>query len=163
MMIKHRLFSLCVFAVLGLAACGQEQANTKPVGLMATSEAASEQVAVEQKSTNSSETEAVPTKKVKKQESNIPTQPVNINTATAEELIAALKGTGVGKAKVAKIIEYREQHGGFKSVDELTEVKGIGDKTLEKVRPRVTLSGAAHQTLAKKSEKSESKTESSEE
>ena len=62
---------------------------------------------------------------------------VNINTANAEELSAAL--TGVGPAKAAAIIEWREAHGGFKHVEELQEVKGIGAAILEKNRDRISL------------------------
>ncbi|MDD6396228.1 MAG: helix-hairpin-helix domain-containing protein [Firmicutes bacterium] len=58
---------------------------------------------------------------------------VNINTASAEELCEVLPGIGEVKAK--SIIEYREAAGGFDSVDELLNVKGIGEKTLEKIRP----------------------------
>lgn len=63
---------------------------------------------------------------------------ININTATAEELDEALPGIGETKAK--RIVEYREAAGGFDSVDELINVSGIGEKTLENLRPycRVT-------------------------
>lgn len=55
---------------------------------------------------------------------------VNINTASADQLSAALQG--VGPAKAQAIIDYRTQYGPFKSVEELAEVKGIGSATLEK-------------------------------
>lgn len=55
--------------------------------------------------------------------------PVDINTATAEELAAAMKG--VGPSKAAEIVAYREKNGPFGSVQELAEVKGIGEKTVE--------------------------------
>ena len=58
---------------------------------------------------------------------------VNINTATVEELCEVLPGIGEIKAK--RIVEYRKSTGGFNSVDELLNVKGIGEKTLEKIRP----------------------------
>ena len=53
---------------------------------------------------------------------------VNINTATAEEL-EALKG--IGQAKAQAIVAYREQFGEFESLDELMEVKGVGEATLK--------------------------------
>ena len=59
---------------------------------------------------------------------------LNINTASAEEL-QTLPKIGVQTAK--RIIAYREQHGKFASVDALQNVKGIGAKTLEKLRPFV--------------------------
>lgn len=61
------------------------------------------------------------------------TSTININTATAEELAEFLPGIGEIKAK--RIVEYREASGGFDSVDELLNVSGIGEKTLEKLRP----------------------------
>jgi len=56
---------------------------------------------------------------------------VNLNTADKEKLMT-LKG--IGEKKALMIIEYRELHNGFSCVEELTEVKGIGEKTLEKLR-----------------------------
>lgn len=55
--------------------------------------------------------------------------PVNINTANAETLSAELNG--VGMARALAIVEYRERHGPFKSADELANVTGIGQHTLE--------------------------------
>jgi len=54
---------------------------------------------------------------------------VNINKATQKELIK-LKGIGIVTADA--IIEYRKNHGDFKSVDDLVKVKGVGSKTIEK-------------------------------
>lgn len=56
--------------------------------------------------------------------------PVDINTATAEQLSEAL--TGVGPAKAAAIVAYRDQHGPFRSLADLTNVKGVGQSLLDK-------------------------------
>lgn len=61
---------------------------------------------------------------------------VNINTANVEEL-QQLKGIGAKKA--AEIVAYREAHGEFKNIDELTNVKGIGKATLEKLREELVV------------------------
>lgn len=61
---------------------------------------------------------------------------VNINTATEAELQTI---SGIGAKRAADIIAYREANGGFKTVDDLNNVSGIGDKSLEKLRPYVTV------------------------
>ncbi|WP_164491757.1 helix-hairpin-helix domain-containing protein [Staphylospora marina] len=61
---------------------------------------------------------------------------ISINTATAEEL-ERLEGIGPSKARA--IIRYREEHGPFRSMDEIAEVPGIGEKTLEKFRHQIRL------------------------
>ena len=55
--------------------------------------------------------------------------PVDINTADAETISAELKGVGLSKARA--IVEYRKKHGPFKSPDDLSLVKGIGERTVE--------------------------------
>jgi len=55
--------------------------------------------------------------------------PVNVNTADAETISEALKGVGLSKAQA--IVEYRQKHGLFKSADDLSLVKGIGERTVE--------------------------------
>ncbi|WP_085246863.1 ComEA family DNA-binding protein [Gilliamella mensalis] len=62
---------------------------------------------------------------------------VNINTATAEELTKVL--TGIGMSKAQKIIEYREKLGPFVSVEQLKEVAGIGQATLDKNAGKIIL------------------------
>lgn len=61
---------------------------------------------------------------------------VNINTATAEELVAL---PGVGPVKAQAIVDHRKAHGPFKTVDDLRNVKGIGAKRMEKLRNDVTV------------------------
>ena len=61
---------------------------------------------------------------------------ININRATEAELVGL---DGIGSSKAQAIILYREMFGGFKSVDELTKVKGIGAKTVEKNRRRLSV------------------------
>jgi competence protein ComEA len=73
-------------------------------------------------------------------------EPVNVNTATAEEIAANLKGIGLSKAKL--IVAYREANGSFLHVDELVNVKGIGIKTIDQNRDMILLgneSGAAEE------------------
>ncbi|MDE0686075.1 MAG: ComEA family DNA-binding protein [Candidatus Poribacteria bacterium] len=59
---------------------------------------------------------------------------LNINTASTEELQTL---PNIGEATAQRIVDYRTQHGDFDSVDAIQNVKGIGVKTLEKLRPFV--------------------------
>ncbi|HEM6220081.1 TPA: helix-hairpin-helix domain-containing protein [Streptococcus suis] len=61
---------------------------------------------------------------------------VNLNTATEADLQTI---SGIGAKRAADIVAYREANGGFKSVDDLNNVSGIGDKTMESIRPYVTV------------------------
>lgn len=65
---------------------------------------------------------------------------VNLNTATKEELIAV---TGIGPARAQAILDYRAQHGTFKSVDELKDVKGIGARRFETLKSEFTVAPPA--------------------
>lgn len=64
------------------------------------------------------------------------TNKVSLNKATLKELMTL---TGIGESKAKLIIAYREANGGFKSIEELTKVKGIGATTYEKIKDRLTL------------------------
>ncbi|MDX9698937.1 MAG: helix-hairpin-helix domain-containing protein [Rhodocyclaceae bacterium] len=69
-------------------------------------------------------------------------EPVDINKASAVELETV---NGIGPAKAAAIVDFRESNGPFASVDELEKVPGIGPKSMEKLRPQITASGAESQ------------------
>ncbi|GIU10535.1 MULTISPECIES: ComEA family DNA-binding protein [unclassified Shewanella] len=61
---------------------------------------------------------------------------IKINSATAEELSML---NGIGEAKATAIVEYRQTHGNFSSVEQLADVKGIGEKLIEKNRSQLSL------------------------
>lgn len=61
---------------------------------------------------------------------------ININSATKEDLT---KIDGIGDKKADKILEYRDQHGGFKSADDLKNISGFGDKTVEKLKDQLAV------------------------
>ena len=61
---------------------------------------------------------------------------ININTAPASELV---KLKGIGEVKAAAIVEYRRINGNFKTVQDIMNVSGIGEKTFEKIRSQITV------------------------
>lgn len=61
---------------------------------------------------------------------------ININTADATELD---KLPGIGPARAADIIDYRQSHGGFSSIEEIKNINGIGDKTFENMKDLITV------------------------
>lgn len=71
--------------------------------------------------------------------------PVDLNTADAKTL-AALDGIGPQKAQA--IIDYRQEHGPFKSVDDLLKVKGIGKKTLDANREKLVVGDGSDKSAA---------------
>ncbi len=83
---------------------------------------------------------AVPNKEAPEQKSQLPVEEkpilLNINTASAKQLQTL---SSIGPQTAEKIIQYREEYGDFSSIDALTEVKGIGEKTLEKVKPFISV------------------------
>jgi competence protein ComEA len=62
--------------------------------------------------------------------------PISLNTATAEQLDEL---EGVGPATAQKILDWRKQHGGFKSVDDLRQISGIGPKRFEALKDKVRM------------------------
>lgn len=64
-------------------------------------------------------------------------QPVNVNSASAEEIAESLKGVGLNKAEA--IVSYRNENGSYKHVDELVNVKGIGIRTVDINRQYILL------------------------
>jgi competence protein ComEA len=69
-----------------------------------------------------------------------PAKPVNINTATSEELQQV---PGIGPATAGKILQMRKSYGAFKSVDDLLAIRGLGQKRLDKIRKYLTVGKAA--------------------
>jgi competence protein ComEA len=69
-----------------------------------------------------------------------PTGKVNVNTATAQQFATL---PGVGEKLATRIVDYRQKSGGFKSVQELMNVQGIGEKNFAKLQQYLTSEGAA--------------------
>ena len=61
---------------------------------------------------------------------------VNINSASKERLMTL---NGIGESKAQAIIDYREENGGFKSVEDIMNISGIGEKTLEKIKDKISI------------------------
>jgi comEA protein len=67
---------------------------------------------------------------------NAATTPINLNTASAADLEHL---PGVGPALAARIVEYRDKNGGFKKIEELMNVRGIGEKSFLKLKPQLSV------------------------
>ena len=67
------------------------------------------------------------------------TAPVNLNTATAEQLATI---PGVGPRMAERIIDYRQKNGGFKKIEDLMNVSGVGEKSFLKMKPLITVTAA---------------------
>ena len=80
-----------------------------------------------------SETEA---SELEKEQQEAQSGLVNLNTASAEELMTL---TGIGESKAEAILSYREEHGGFEKPEELMEIPGIKEGVFEKIRDQVTV------------------------
>jgi comEA protein len=66
-------------------------------------------------------------------------KPVNLNSASADELEAL---PGIGPATATRILEYRQKNGPFKKVEDLMNIKGIGEKSFLKLKPLVTVAAS---------------------
>ena len=71
-----------------------------------------------------------------KKGNNITELTININTASKEELTLL---PGIGPVYAERIIEYRKENGGFKNIDEITNVKGVGEKRFENLRDKIKI------------------------
>jgi competence protein ComEA len=76
-----------------------------------------------------------------------PAGKVNINTASAEQLTVL---PGIGPKLAARIVEYRQKSGAFKSVQELMNVRGVGEKNLKKIEPYLSAGDSAARSGATK-------------
>jgi competence ComEA-like helix-hairpin-helix protein len=74
-----------------------------------------------------------------------PERPVNLNTATSEELQQV---PGIGPVTAGKVLQMRKSYGSFKSVDDLLAIRGLGAKRLEKMRKYLTVGKAAPKSNA---------------
>ncbi len=99
--------------------------------------ASREEPSVSSKPAPASSSEPVPSHEPSPSASETPNlEKININTAGKEQLMEL---PGIGEVKAEAIIAYRESSGGFRAVEELLNVKGIGEKTLEKLRPLISI------------------------
>ena len=83
-------------------------------------------------------TQAASGTKAKNTETPIPNFPININTATQEELDNL---PNIGPTKAADIIEYRQLHGPFEKIEDIIKVPNIGPTTFDKIKDLITISG----------------------
>jgi competence protein ComEA len=68
-----------------------------------------------------------------------PSAPVDVNTASAADLQTV---PGIGKALAQRIVEFREKNGPFGEVADLVKVRGIGEKSIQRLKPYLTVSAA---------------------
>lgn len=72
--------------------------------------------------------------------------PVNLNTATVAQLETL---PGIGKSTAERILEYRDKSGGFKKVEDLMNVRGVGEKSFLKLKPLVTVTSVKGEQAGK--------------
>jgi len=70
-------------------------------------------------------------------------EPLDINRASAAQIASQLPG--IGKVKAQAIVDYRQHHGPFNTLEQLLEIKGVGPHTLERIRALIRLNGARAQ------------------
>ena len=80
---------------------------------------------------------------------NVLAEPVNVNTADATTISESLKG--IGQKKAEALVQYRTENGNFTTLNDLTNVKGIGEKTVEKNADDILFSEPKGSKKAKKS------------
>lgn len=75
-------------------------------------------------------------RQTKESSSQNATSPLNLNAATATQLESL---PGIGARTAERIIEYRQKNGGFKKIEELMNVRGVGEKSFLKLKPLITV------------------------
>ena len=120
-----KMLNLCVALVFSLSLCLAAVADTSYA-------ASKESSSTVEKATKSAKSKTTSSKKSTKDTVKKATKPININTADKKMLTEL---PGVGPKTADAIIKYRKANGKFKSANDLLNVKGIGEKTLKKMKP----------------------------
>ena len=117
------------------SASGAGEGGALPLALVATAPSA-DSAAADSSAADIAEAEVASAAAPRQRSAKAPPVRTNINTATSAELQRLPR---IGPALAGRIIEYRRTHGPFRHPDQITEVRGIGEKTLEKLRPWIHL------------------------